>query len=148
MTKEEIEKFNLRWKKVDECHIWQNRLDKDGYGMFHFRKKTRRAHRVGFFSQNGPIGDDMVIDHICRNRSCVNPDHLRAVTASTNATENTRSVAAINRAKTLCKNGHPFDKKYMHRKSGRYQRYCSICEREKSKRLHRAWREEAAKTKC
>ena len=84
----------------------------------------------------------MVIDHICKNRNCVNLKHLKLVTIKENVLENSNSIGAINSRKTTCKNGHLFDKKYGN------QRYCSICENAKSKRLRKKWLKEANKTKC
>lgn len=77
----------------------------------------------------------MVVDHICGNRNCVKPDHLRLLTPKENALDG-RGLGAINARKTHCKNGHPFDRKY-----GK-QRYCSICQAAKTKRLRKKWAEE------
>ncbi len=141
-TQDELNRFNNKWVKKGDCHLWKSPLDKDGYGQFYFRKKGRRAHRVSYFFHNGPIKDEMVIDHICKNRNCVNVSHLRLVTKIENNLENSLSVGAINKKKKLCKNGHPFNRKW-----GK-QRYCSICENEKTKRLRKKWLEEANKVKC
>ena len=138
----EIERFNRNWRSVKDCHIWQNSLDRDGYGHFYFRKKNRCAHRFAYYITNGDIPTGMMIDHICKNRNCVNIKHLRIVTPKQNTLENSNSVGAINKAKTHCKNKHPFDRKY-----GK-QRYCSKCQAEKNKRLHKKWLEEANKIKC
>lgn len=136
LTQCELNKFNNRWERVNDCHLWMNSLDKDGYGSFYFRKKSRRAHRVAYYGFFGEIPKGYVVNHICRNRHCVNPQHLQAVTVYDNNMKDSKSVGYINSQKTHCKKGHPFDKKY-----GK-QRYCSICEREKSKRLQKKWREE------
>jgi len=141
-TQEELNRFNKYWIKFGNCKLWQNYLDKDGYGSFYFRKKLRRAHRVAYFFVNGPIPDGMVIDHICKNRNCVAIEHLRLITAKENNLDNSLSVGAINKRKIFCKNGHPFNRVY----GG--QRYCSICENEKSKRLQKKWKEEANRIKC
>ena len=135
-------RFGSYYKIIDECFVWQRALDKDGYGSFYFLKKLRRAHRVAYYFSFGDIPENMVIDHTCKNRACVNPKHLRVVTKLQNTMENSKSVGAVNKAKKLCKNGHPFDKKY-----GK-QRYCSICNSAKRVRLARKWREEANKILC
>lgn len=124
------------------CFIWKKYLDKDGYGTFYFMKKNRRSHRVAYYFANGDIPHGMVIDHICKNRSCVNPEHLRCITKAQNTLENSFSVGAINKMKQFCKFGHPFDKKY-----GK-QRYCSICSKEKAKRLQKKWKEQANLIMC
>ena len=136
------QRFQERYKIINGCFIWQGSLDRDGYGTFYFMKKARRAHRVAYYFANGSIPDEMVIDHICRNRNCVNPEHLRCITKTQNTLENSNSVGAINKMKQFCKFGHPLDRKY-----GK-QRYCSICSSEKSSRLRKKWREEANLIKC
>lgn len=137
-----IDRFNKFFIKVGDCHIWQNALDKDGYGSFYFMKKLRRAHRVSYYFSHGNIPKGMVIDHICKKRNCVNPSHLKAVSIKENSLNNSLSVGAINKAKIICINGHPFDRFY-----GK-QRYCSICQAEKTKRLRKKWAEKANSVLC
>jgi len=138
----ETDRFNSKWTEHGDCHLWNGPLDKDGYGTFYFRKKNRRAHRVAYYFYNGAIPDGMVIDHICKNRNCVAPSHLRCVTVAENILTNSRTVSAQNAMKTHCKNGHVFDRKY-----GK-QRYCSICDRAKQNRLRKEWQSEANSIKC
>ncbi len=132
ITEKELTRFNARWKLEGNCHIWQGYLDKDGYGSFYFRKKLRRAHRVAYFMVVGDIPKGMVVDHICNNRPCVNPSHLRLLTPKANSLDS-RSIPAQNARKTHCPKGHPYDRFYG-------QRYCSICEAAKTKRLRAKWR--------
>src|SRR6185369_11932859 len=108
----------------------------------YFRKKNRRAHRVAYYSENGDIPDGMMVDHICKNRNCVDATHLRLVTPRQNALENSNARSSINAQKTHCLKGHPFDRKY----AG--VRYCSVSQAEKTKRLRNAWKIEANKIKC
>ena len=141
-TNEEKARFDKYWKQKGNCRLWQNALDRDGYGNFYFRKKNRRAHRVAFYFHYGNIPKGMVIDHICKNRNCVAIEHLRLITRRQNNLENSLSVGAINKMKKFCKNGHKFDIEYANR------RYCSICQREKTRRLRKKWKKEANKIKC
>ncbi len=131
-TQQELVRFNNRWIKEGQCHLWQGFLDKDGYGTFFFRHKGRRAHRVSYYIHVGDITKGLVIDHVCGKRNCVNPSHLRMITTKENHIDS-RNAGAINARKTHCIKGHPFDKKY-----GK-QRYCSICQAEKTKRLRAKW---------
>jgi len=68
------------------CFIWQHGLDKHGYGVT--SKKTggrpRRAHRIIYERMKGPIPPGLDLDHLCRVRACVNPDHLDPVTKAVN----------------------------------------------------------------
>lgn len=77
------------WSKVDragECWLWTAAKDRSGYGVFGVSKgRTRRAHLLAFEDHIGHIPDGRQIDHRCRNKSCVNPAHLQAVTPSENA---------------------------------------------------------------
>lgn len=141
----DIERFNNSFIKEGDCHKWIKHIDKDGYGIFFFRKKNRKAHRFSVYLVNGDIQNGMVVDHLCKNRACVNEKHLRVVTKSQNTLENSNSVGAKNKSKTTCKNGHTFDKTYGIKK---IQRYCSICENNKSKRLKKKWLKEANKVLC
>lgn len=140
LTESELARFNSKWILKGDCHLWQGPLDKDGYGTFYFRRTNRRAHRVAWFSLHGPVGDELVINHVCRNRNCVNPQHLQRVTVRENALRDSTSIPYINSQKTHCKRGHAFDVTRTS-KAGKVQRVCSICEREKHRRLRKKWAE-------
>lgn len=140
LTDAEKARFDSKWVRHGDCHLWQGPLDKDGYGNFFLRSLNRRAHRVAWFDQFGPVGDELVINHTCRNRSCVNPQHLHRATWKENALKDSTSPAYVNSQKKHCKRGHEYDGTYTNKKTGRTQRTCSICEREKKKRLSKKWR--------
>lgn len=88
--------------QVTGCWIWTNAKDKRGYGKITLspsvesglvfdtknKKKSIKAHRLSYSIFKGPLTPGLMIDHICINKSCVNPDHLREVTARVNANEN------------------------------------------------------------
>lgn len=119
------------WLKVDRfsspagCWLWTGYIANSGYSTTSIGGKSVLGHRVSAFLHGiiAPAGS--VIDHVCRNRICVNPDHLRVVTMKQNALENSVGQARRNALKTRCKNGHPFSgDNLMVSKNGRRCRTC------------------------
>lgn len=91
------------------CWLWVGKIDYKGYGRVTFAGKYTGAHRAFWMTLRGPIPEGMVMDHICRSRSCVNPDHLRVVTVGENSTQNSVGPTAINLTKKCCpKCGGPY----------------------------------------
>ena len=86
------------------CHQWTGAKDRDGYGKFQLSGKCIFAHRYAYqnFYQN--INRDLVIDHLCRNKACVNPEHMEQVTIK----ENTNRGHNYESNKTHCNSGHEF----------------------------------------
>ncbi len=82
------------------CWVWKRRVDGDGYGRINIydgsKARTFRAMRVSYEAHVGPIQSEMVLDHLCRNRRCVNPDHLEPVTPKVNAQRTLRSDRCVN----------------------------------------------------
>lgn len=133
LTAPEATRFASRYIVVRDCWLWAKGLDKDGYGSFFFRRKNRRAHRVAWFAYRGDIPKGMVVNHICKIRNCVNPQHLELLTPRENSLKDSLSRGAINARKTHCPKGHSYDRFY-----GK-QRSCSICDAAKKKRLRAKW---------
>lgn len=125
------------WSKVarrgpDECWPWQGPRNPAGYGIFFVypggsRQVNRPAHRYAYEAEVAPIGDGLVIDHLCCNPQCVNPAHLEPVTQRTNVRRGATNPATINAAKTHCKRGHEFipENTYVYR-GGRSCRACGL----------------------
>lgn len=121
-------------RSVRGCWEYQGALN-DGYVVAADAAtgRTVMGHRAVWEKLRGPIPDGFQIDHLCRNKRCVNPDHLEPVTPA----ENTRrGLAPVTGAlsqlrKTHCPQGHPYDEQNTHRYKG--SRVCRACKREKQR---------------
>ena len=117
------ERFLTRINRDEnECWLWTGRLHKLGYSVIWVNGKDMAGHRYSYELHKGPIPEGLSLDHLCRIRHCVNPDHLEAVTHKENVYRGF-SPAAINARKKLCKNGHPLVKDKYKPNS----RTCIIC---------------------
>jgi hypothetical protein len=123
------------------CWLWTGRVDSQGYGEFSYLAAKRRAHRVGWLLFVGSLQPREELDHLCRVRRCVNPDHLEPVLCRENLLRG-RTLAAANVAKTHCPQGHPYDEGNTIRKRG--ARVCRECNRLGCERRNRARRTQAS----
>lgn len=133
MRKSESARF---WEKVDfsgPCWEWQAfRLN--GYGRFGVGGAAGcivYAHRWAWENLVGPIPDGLQIDHLCRNRRCVNPDHLEPVTPKENSLRS-YSFAAQNARKTRCPKGHEYTEENVYNMASG-NRVCRVCMSENRK---------------
>jgi len=120
------------------CWLWTGATRRDGYGLIRVKSIYRRAHRVAYEELIGPIPAEMTLDHLCRNRNCVNPDHLDVVTRG----ENTRRGVSHQALKTHCPQGHEYtsDNTYVS-PSRPNARYCISCMRERQREHKRRKRQ-------
>ncbi len=118
------------------CWEWIASCKPNGYGYFR-RWKERGggyAHRWAYEHFVGPIPDGLHLDHLCRNKRCVNPSHLEPVTQAEN---NRRQVVALGARSSACKRGHDLDRRYTS-PNGKIT-YCREC-RNQRERADRACR--------
>lgn len=114
----------LPWR-LSECWTGLGAKNSNGYVYVKLGGKSVPAHRIAYELAYGPIPPGLVIDHVCRNRECFNPDHLEPVTNRENIR---RGLAGQHNArKTHCKNGHPFDARNTRWHKG--YRVCRACVR-------------------
>ena len=79
-----IDRFWAKVEKTEACWNWTASKMTNGYGQVWFGDEKLLSHRASYILANGPIPDGMHVDHICHNRGCVNPEHLRLTTAKQN----------------------------------------------------------------
>jgi len=117
------ERFWPQVAKTEVCWLWTGPVTQSGYGQMTHGGRTTGAHRASYLTFVGPIPDGYEIDHLCRVRNCVNPEHLEPVTHEENVR---RAWAAV----THCKRGHEFGGDNLLISSGR--RRCRECAREQT----------------
>jgi len=118
------------WKYVDKtesCWNWIGSCHPVGHGYFHYLRKTHYAHRIAWIFMRGEVPEGKVLDHLCRNPRCVNPEHLEPVTQHENILRGI-SPSALAAKKTHCKNGHELQMYYGNRRG------CFICKKLYAKR--------------
>lgn len=128
ITPEVLDRFERYYKKRPGiCWEWVGGRNNKGYGMFYINKKNYLAHRISYALAKGDPEETLVIDHLCSNPPCINPEHLEAVSHSENVLRG-KNPAARNRRKTHCQYGHPFEGDNIVRQDKRWNaRSCKIC---------------------
>lgn len=139
-----IERFEQKYipEPNSGCWLWVGADKGDGYGSFRSDSGRHQGpHRWIMEQVHGHIPSDRVIDHKCRVRSCVNPDHLRIVTQSQNMllAAPFGTLGAANKRKTHCPNGHEYSGSNLLVEGGRNaSRKCRICTRAGERRRYAA----------
>ena len=119
------------WEWKGNIHSWT------GYGRIRVNDQECSSHRFVYELLRGPIPKGLTLDHLCRNKTCVNPDHLEPVTAGENALRGF-GPCAVNARKIICLRGHRYDENNTYiDKRGR--RSCKQCRAEWA-RKHRPTR--------
>lgn len=120
------------------CLVWTASTRGKGYGRFWLDGKMQFAHRVAYLLATGQeVPQDKTIDHLCKNRLCVNSDHLEVVDLQENILRSD-CPPARNARKRFCKNGHPFspDNTYIFTKNTGKFRQCKQCWKETRRRQY------------
>ncbi len=104
-TPNDLKRFFDKVEKSDNCWLWTATKSHNGYGQFYFNGKLIYSHRFVYQVMIGDIPKGLDLDHLCRVRNCVNPDHLEPVTRQENLS---RGKINQHKNKTHCKRGHKF----------------------------------------
>lgn len=119
------------WAKVDKTHdgcwTWTGARQSSGYGQIGWDGKVYLAHRVSYALHIGPIPNGLCIDHLCRNRLCVRPEHLEAVTIRDNVARSDTPQGRVLRT-GFCQRGHDM-RDPANRRGGVNSHQCGECRR-------------------
>lgn len=130
-----------------DCWLWQGRLDVNGYGRFRADKRDWMAHRFSYEVNRGAVPTDRVLDHLCRVRNCVNPDHLEIVTQKENLRRGGTGWAGgePGAQATHCIHGHAYTPENTYVFPNRQNaRSCRICSNRRQREYEERKRKRAA----
>lgn len=136
ITDEDLVRFESYILRTDGCHHWIGPLGRGGYGRFGVMRKRILAHRFALMVAGRDLPPGLVCDHLCRNRTCVNVEHMEFVTIGENVLRGD-TLSARNRAKTHCSKGHPLSGDNLLVLRGAWPgRRCKACAAETLRRFH------------
>jgi hypothetical protein len=131
--------FGGKVTEGDGCWLWSGaHFQTTGYALFNVKCDDSKwrptvAHRAAWRIYVGPIPEGLQLDHLCRNRACVNPGHLEPVSQAVNIRRG-EGASALNAVKTHCPQGHEYTPENTYRKPGTEWRDCRECMRERDRR--------------
>lgn len=136
--------------KTDTCWLWVRAKDKYGYGLVRQGNRTLGAHRVAYSLFKGELIEGMQIDHLCKVRECVNPDHLEQVTHQENLNRSTKhgnpnghlNFKHSERVRTHCPNGHEYTVDNIVKQRSTKKTYkCVTCRKARKQRAYQKTRQ-------
>jgi hypothetical protein len=132
---EQLKRFMAKVEITLTCWLWKGASQSNGYGRFDVDGRTTYAHRTSYEHFVGAIAEGLTLDHLCRTRLCVRPDHLEPVTNKENLMRG-MSFSARNAVKINCPRGHEYSdtNTYTDRRG---RRFCKTCRREGMRAIRR-----------
>ena len=121
--------------EISGCWEWCGYVSKHGYGQFSYKKKSWKAHRIVYLLFSGDLKEGLEIDHLCRNRKCVNPKHLEQVTRAVNVYRGLSPIAVFMK-RNECSKGHKYTPENTYKRPNDPKRFCKICRRETYNRMY------------
>lgn len=120
--------FYAKVNRTNSCWLWEGYINSEGYGEYKSDfLTTRLAHRISYALDKGEL-PELPLDHLCRHRHCVNPDHLEPVEGIVNTRRS--NVGLHESAKTHCPHGHPYDEENTLVYNGK--RFCRTCKNQRN----------------